>query len=172
MHVVKPVAMPTNTGLGMFHEKGFHPSVSIVAEAASQEPPLLLLLLFPMIFAGFWCFVCFLLSRIGGWSRLAKRFAVDTPPAGKIFYGQSAQLSGLCNYNGCLTIIVAAEGLYLRVWALFRAGHKPILIPWAEIRNPRPRKFLWIRKVAFDAGSPASVRFSVSEKVYREFPGA
>ena len=154
----------------MFHEKGLHGSVSSLSEVISRELSPLIFLLFPILFAGFWCFVLFLLSRIGGWGRLAEKFAAPIAPAGKIFHGQSAQLSGFCNYNRCLTIIVAAEGIYLRVWPLFGIGHKPILIPWDEIRNPRDSRFLWIRRVAFDVGNPAIVRMSLSEKLSREFP--
>lgn len=129
-------------------------------------------LLFPVFFAGLWCFVCFLLSRIGGWSRLAEKFATKEVPVGTVLEGQSAQLSGFTNYNRCLTIIIAREGLYMKVWPIFGLGHRPILIPWDEIRNSKPRRFLWMRTVSFDAGNPLIARIALSEKVFQMFPEA
>lgn len=141
-----------------------------MAESVPRELPMLLGLLFPVFFVGLWCGVCFMLSKIGGWGRLAGKFAAKKAPEGKILCGQSGQFSGFINYNRCLTIIISTEGLYLKVWPIFGLGHKPILIPWDEIRNVRRSRFLWMRSASFDAGNPTIACISLSERIFELFP--
>lgn len=126
--------------------------------------------LFPFFFVGLWCSVCFILSKIGGWGELANRFRATDVPSGTTLCGQSVQLRGFCNYNGCLTLIIAKEGLYLRIWPMFRLGHHALLIPWNELHNPKPGGFLWIKKITLDAGTPRITKISVSEKAFGMFP--
>ncbi len=90
------------------------------------------LFLFPIFFIGMWVTVCFLLARIGGWSRLAEAYQSQAQFTGKKWYFQSCQL-GLTNYNGALTVGSNYYGLYLAVLLLFRVGHPPLLIPWSDI---------------------------------------
>lgn len=146
--------------------------MDIASANPASEIPGALVLLFPVFFVGLWCLICLLISRIGGWSRLAEKFATTEVPPGTVLEGQSVKLSGLTNYNRCLTIIIAKEGLYMKVWPIFGIGHKPILIPWNEIRNGKPGRFLWMRTVSFEAGNPKIARISLSEKVFNMFPNA
>ncbi len=47
-------------------------------EATSLLPiPILLLFLFPPVFAGFWSLVVYILGAASGWRRLAERFPAD-----------------------------------------------------------------------------------------------
>ena len=105
----------------------------------NTAPPWLLpaiLIGFPILFAALWSFVCWLLSILGGWSRMAERFATTEPPSGQRFAGQTGR-AGLSNDNSVLTIHVSPSGLRLDVFPLFRIGHKPLLIPWPEIHEAR-----------------------------------
>lgn len=133
------------------------------------EPPALVFALFPFIFIGGWCLVMLLLSRMGGWSRLAERFpGRDRQPSGRRFSGQSGR-AGLVNYNGCLTIHTSAEGLHLAVWPIFRLGHPPLFIPWDEIHHTKLKRFLWFRWVAFEVGAPKVTTLQLSEKVFEGY---
>jgi hypothetical protein len=143
--------------------------MKFLAETGSQPFPYFVLL-FPFFFVGVWCLVCFLLSQIGGWARLGEKFSATAAPDGKFLYGQSAQFSGFCNYNRCLTIAIAENGLYLKVWSIFRLGHPPLLIPWDQIQNTKQTSLLWFKKVSFDIGSPRIARMSVSKKLFENFP--
>lgn len=87
----------------------------------------------PLFFVAIWIFVAFMLSRVGGWDRLAESYRSDQPFFGTRFNLQAAQLRAGTNYNGCLTFGANHEGLYLRPIVLFRAFHPPLLIPWSEI---------------------------------------
>jgi hypothetical protein len=113
----------------------------------------LLLFGFLVIFAVFWCFVCFVLAVIGGWSSLAAYFRTTEVPQGKAFYMQSGKV-GVVNYSSCLTIRAAADGLYLAVFPLFRAGHPPLFIPWSEIATFRQKKILFWRFAEVTIGIP------------------
>lgn len=77
-----------------------------------------------------WSFVCCAIAFVSGWNKLAKRFRADAAPTGQTLYMQSARLNG-SRYNNCLILIVAAEGLYLKAFPLFRPGHPPLLLPWS-----------------------------------------
>lgn len=141
-----------------------------LADLNNSDPEPYFWILFPFLFVGFWCFVCFILSHLGGWAALGKRFGADRAPIGRVFSGQSAQLRRFCNYNNCLTVIVSEEGFYVRVWPMFRLGHPPLLIPWKELHDPKERRILWYRSVTFGIGSPEIGRITISKKVSDTFP--
>ena len=97
--------------------------------------------------------------------RIGKRFRSMKTPIGTALYGQSAQSSGFCNYNRCLTIIIADEGLYLRIWLMFRLGHPAFLILWEEIRNHRARRSLQAVQMSFEIGNPAIARMTILPRI-------
>lgn len=140
-----------------------------LADASNSDPGSYFWFLFPVFFMGMWCFVCFVLSQIGGWGALGKRFRADREPMGIVFHGQSAQLRIFCSYINCLTMIVAKEGLYLKVWPMFRIGHPPLLIPREEIGAAKHHRLLWLRRVSFPVGRPAITTMKVPEKVFDQF---
>jgi hypothetical protein len=129
--------------------------------------PFLLVPLFLVCFGGFWCFVTLLLSRVGGWSRLAERFPAPEQPEGRRFRSQSARL-GLVNYNRCLTITISKAGLCLSMTPIFRVGHRPILIPWKEIHDVGTQKILWAEFVSFQVGSPTMAKLRLPKATFDE----
>jgi hypothetical protein len=86
----------------------------------------------PMVFVGFWMGVCWLLALMGGWRGLAARYRVDSEPRPST--QRVSGMLGLVSYNGVLELAASKMGLDLRVMMLFRAGHPPLRIPWADIR--------------------------------------
>ncbi len=102
---------------------------------------LLLPPIFIIGFVGLWIFVCFLLARIGGWSRLATHYRAPADFSGTKWEFQTGYM-GWARYKGCLTIGTNREGLYLAVFPLFRVGHPPLLIPWRDITTSEERGWL------------------------------
>ncbi|MCP5084129.1 MAG: serine hydrolase [Alphaproteobacteria bacterium] len=83
---------------------------------------------FAIVFPLFWMAIVYLISRIGGWSDLAKRFGSDDPPQGELFTWCSARLRMLCNYSNCLRVTVSDTGIHLRTPVFFKLGHRPLFI--------------------------------------------
>jgi hypothetical protein len=94
--------------------------------------PLSLLLLIPTYIA----LVMWVISRAGGWARLAQRFTAVEPFAGESWGWQSARFRGWCSYNHCLVVGANQDGLYLSVMPILmplRFFHPALMIPWGEI---------------------------------------
>lgn len=91
---------------------------------------------------GFFAGVLVVIAKLSGWTKLAERFRADREPDdGTCFRGQFFRI-GWCDYNGCTTIRVSSEGLYLAVWPIF-VGHAPLLIPWSALRVVEERRRRW-----------------------------
>ncbi|BDS07039.1 hypothetical protein NT6N_20790 [Oceaniferula spumae] len=126
---------------------------------------LLILFLCFLLFIGGWVSVCWMLSHLGGWHKLAKQYRRQHKPTGKKHFMASAKI-GLANYNNCLTLYTSPDGLYLSVWPMFRIGHPPLFLPWSELHNPQSKNFLWAKYVEFEIGSPKITTLSMAEKHY------
>lgn len=111
---------------------------------------------FIIVFPAFWCFVVWLLSQVGGWSRLALRFSASQrlrQPAGTRHSGLTGMV-GVVSYRNVLTLHVDRDGFFLEVMALFRIGHPRLFIPWSEITGRKPRQVLWWKAETLSIGSP------------------
>ena len=118
--------------------------------------------LFPFFFISLWIIVSFVLANIGGWSRLAQYYETQSRFEGKKWSFRGGRM-GMINYNGCLTIGVDDDGLYLAVFPLFRVGHPPLFIPWYDITTSKSRKF-FVSYLDFTFARLPSVTFSVPER--------
>ena len=98
---------------------------------------------FFIFFTILWCSIVLLISLMGGWRALAKRYpAKDMEVAGERWTMQSGALRILVRYRHILTIAANPRGLYLDVMFLFRPGHPPLFIPWEHIEiHDRPGTF-------------------------------
>lgn len=121
-------------------------------------------LVFPVAFVALWCGILLLLSRIGGWHRLAADFTAKVPPRGTRFGMQSARV-GWVNYNSCRTIYSSPEGLHISVWSVCRPGHPALFLPWDVIRNVHQRRFLWWKFVQCEVAGSSTVKLSPGAKV-------
>ena len=92
--------------------------------------------LYPIVL---WLVVLALLSYIGGWAALAKRYRDRGDFVGAKWNWQRAKMRGMVGYNNCLTVGCNSEGVYLALMPLFAFRHPPLLIPWNEISISRPR---------------------------------
>jgi hypothetical protein len=111
----------------------------------------------PLVFIGFWMSVCWLLALAGGWRGLATRYRVDSEPRPQT--QSTSGMLGLVSYNGVLELAASNVGLDLRVMMLFRAGHPPLRIPWADIRVESEQAGLF--------GSQTKLRLGASGPVLR-----
>lgn len=85
----------------------------------------------PILLVGFWFGVSQLLASLSGWRELAQKYGVGSVSS---FTRKTTggRIGGVA-YNGCLVVGANAEGVALSVLLLFRPGHAPIFVPWAEL---------------------------------------
>jgi hypothetical protein len=131
-----------------------------------QVIPTFLPLLFPFVFAAFWCFISLVLGFVSGWQRLALAYATDQAPRGGTAFSWQSGYVGVVRYRNCLNVRVAPEGLFLSTVWLFRLGHKPLLIPWSAIHNPEPRQIFWFHFTRFQIGEPCIAHVQIPTKVF------
>jgi hypothetical protein len=119
---------------------------------------------FLVFFVLWWSFIVFLLSRIGGWGKLAAAYRFDGSFVDYEWPAQTAQMRWGVNYKRVLTVGANPEGLYLNISRLFWMGHAPLFIPWFDI-SVSTGKFLWGRYIEFRFRQAPSVRFRVKEQL-------
>lgn len=122
----------------------------------AAPPPLadwqIALIVIPL-FMGFWSLVIAMISFVGGWHDLAKRFRredstfrINDRPIEK--YSWASLKMGPAffptNYGNCITVTLSDDGLGLQVMPLFRPLHPPLLIPWTSIETCTQDKELLI----------------------------
>lgn len=83
-------------------------------------------------FAAWWCVLLWVVGALFGWGKLARHYRATGPFHGTVRRFRSAQI-GLSNYGGVLSVGTNADGLHLAVFPLFRPGHPPLFIPWADV---------------------------------------
>ena len=108
-----------------------------------QEITIVLLAIagFAIGFPLFWMAIVTLISRIGGWSELAKRFGSDAPAQGEVFTWCSARLRIFCNYSNRLRVTVSQAGIHIRTLVFFKMGHRPLFIPWRAVQDLKVRRY-------------------------------
>lgn len=107
---------------------------------ALVEPQWLLLL-----FAFIWLGVGALLSRMGGWSRLAGSFRAKYPASGERFRFVSGSVGAgrlPVNYNSCLFVVVSRRGVHLSILFPLRFRSPPLFIPWSEVESVTEKQFM------------------------------
>lgn len=126
---------------------------------------------FAVFFATVWCLVCFVISLLGGWYALRRRFTKQSEPlgtahtAGPWFYTVRMRSHG--DYNSVIRLTAAEDALYPSVLLLFRPGHPPLRVPWNEITVSRTRRFFrnW---VVLTLGSEEQIPMRIPERMARD----
>ncbi len=93
---------------------------------------------FPLI----WILVLNLIARLGGWAGLAEAFPARGDPRGDHFSWRSGTVGWFGSYRNVLEVWVSPSGLWLRPVMIFRAGHKPMMVPWSAVQEARTRKLI------------------------------
>jgi hypothetical protein len=127
-----------------------------------------IIVVFPFAFALILFLVLSILSAVGGWVKVAARF-----PGPKVVGGLDAQTGsfGLISYRFVLSTKSSPQGLAISVLPFLRFAHKPLFIPWAELRNVRERAGLLGRMVEFDVGEPKLARVRLPKAALADYPG-
>lgn len=120
---------------------------------------------FPVYFVALWCFVCVLVSYIGGWTALARGFRCRSIFVGERWRFQSAAMRFGAHYGNCLTVGGSDQGLYLSPMFLFRFMQPPLLIPWHEVAVARRWQFLLVRRVRLELGRELRIPFSIHPRL-------
>jgi hypothetical protein len=95
--------------------------------------------LLPLLFVALWIGITAFLSWWGGWATLARAYPMTTECEGPrwrfrtVLVRHANPLRGAI-YRSSVTLRVNARGLCLAVGPLFRVGHPPLFIPWADVR--------------------------------------
>ena len=114
---------------------------------------------FALLYVSFlWVAVSIVISYLGGWASLSKRFRFRGQFSGNRWRGQSGQMRWIASYGNCLTVGANEDGLYLATFPLFRVGHPPLLIPWNEVSHSK-RRLLFFPMVRFEVGRKNAVPF-------------
>jgi hypothetical protein len=131
----------------------------------SQPPnsPGLYVYFFPILFCAFWVLICFIVGLVSGWTVLSKRFRCPKGAFhGETWWFQSARMRFRARYGNCLTIGADESGLYMSVLSIFRSGHAPLLIPWAEIAVVPGETGLIFKQRTFHLGRQESIPLCIS----------
>src|SRR5690242_14334549 len=97
------------------------------------------IVVFPVFFVVAFLVISVLMSWIGGWGALARKFRSSSEFRGEKQTGQTIRMRWRAGYNYCVTIGCDATGLYLEMNWLYRFQHPPLFIPWGEITRSRAR---------------------------------
>lgn len=88
---------------------------------------------FIICFGLLWTLIVLLISRLAGWSKLARQYPAPGPATGRTFSMSSARFGMFSSYRNCLTVTLSLSGIHLRPMFVFRMGHDPVLIPWTSV---------------------------------------
>ena len=94
---------------------------------------LLIIGAFVIIFPLFWIAIIQLIARFGGWKSLTKNYAAQGSASGDHFRFASARFGRFTSYSNCLNVSVSPQGIGLRPFILFRAGHSALFLPWEDV---------------------------------------
>jgi hypothetical protein len=92
-----------------------------------------------LFFIVLWIVLMNIISRIGGWSQLARHYREASPHEGSKFRFQSASMRWMMGYNNCLTFGPGRDGLHISVPFPLKIAHPPLAIPWSEISSSAHR---------------------------------
>jgi len=106
-------------------------SWAILVAMADASLVVILVIVGPLIFVGFWSAICWLIGLMSGWRALARRYSTTAQEPS--VWEWTSGMVGLMSYRYTLAVGAAAEGLDLRVMSLFRPGHAPLRIPWDAV---------------------------------------
>ena len=119
---------------------------------------------FPVFFIGMWVLVIFVISRMG-WVNLVENYYYEAEFTGTRVGIISASVNNT-NYKNSLVLKYNEQGIYLRPVWLFRLFHKPVLIPWKEIKEVRDRKILFFTFKELIIGQPFVATLGLKKSVF------
>jgi hypothetical protein len=95
---------------------------------------------------------------------VAGRYRATDVPEGRRFRMQHIAF-GWLGYNGCVTIIVSPDGVYLALWPPFRFSHPALLIPWSALHVVRIKSSGWSKEAKLTIEDPPLASLKLPYKV-------
>ncbi|QDU22485.1 hypothetical protein [Urbifossiella limnaea] len=114
--------------------------------------------------AVWWVVLIWSVSWWTGWRTLAHHYHLAGPFHGHTHRFQHVSL-GWSNYGGCVTVGSNADGLYLAVMLPFRPGHRPLFIPWVEIKSAEFVRKWYGSWLEFRTAAAPWVRLRLTERL-------
>ncbi len=125
------------------------------------------LMLVGVVFLACWAGTSWALARVGGWARLAARYA----QGGRPFVGERrrfarVRLGWLANYGRTLDAGRGPAGIRLALLPLLAVGHPPLLIPWDELLSAETKGIGPFRRVVLRFEAAPEVGVAVAPKLF------
>jgi|GEM_PF-1262593 hypothetical protein len=127
-------------------------------------------LLFAVLFVSIFLLVLFIIIQ-RGWNKLARKYHYSAEFDGKKFGVISAMINGV-NYRNCLLLKYDDRGIYIKPVFMFRLIHKPVFIPFDEIKSVRDIKLFFIKYKELYIGEPRVVKMQIQESIFRKLEHA
>src|SRR5437016_3950071 len=124
--------------------------------------PSWLALFFSICFVSLWLLVVAIVSLVGGWFQLSRKFSLIGPFDGVSEGLQSGQMRWLAKYRNSLRLGANEDGLYLAVFFFFRFMHPPLFVPWSEIKVRRQKRWLFGEYVTLTMGNELRIPLRIS----------
>jgi hypothetical protein len=106
-------------------------------------------------------------SYLSGWWRLSRHYRHRGHFDGTRRRFRSVSF-GWSNYNGAVTVGTNSEGLYLAMFLLFRPGHPPLFVPWADVTAEVVKGWFWSRYLELRFAEVPGLRVRVPLALGRE----
>ena len=122
--------------------------------------------LFPVFFVGFFVLIMFILSK-RGWADLVDKYRMENSFQGHSIGIISARINRV-KYSNSLILKYNQDGFYLRPIFIFRLFHKPIFIPWKEVKDVRAKKIFFQKLTEMVIGEPAIAIMQIRGTTFSE----
>ena len=118
-----------------------------------------------LIFIAGWILISCIISLLGGWFWLAKRYPLSHGSGNVIenFNWKSLNLNYICGYSSCINIKISEFGLILKTSLIFSILHSPIFLPWSSISN-LDYKESFFKRIKFHVGKNRLVIYGKAAK--------
>jgi hypothetical protein len=126
--------------------------------------------LFPLFFILMFVGVLFVTSK-KGWSDLAAVYRFDSSFEGRSIGLISLYINGAA-YKNCLVLKYDHEGFYLRPVFVFRLFHRPLFVPWKDIKDIRSKKVVFTDLTELVIGNPAIALMQMKRSTFEKLEQA
>jgi hypothetical protein len=130
----------------------------------------LIIIVWPIFFIALWSAIVFLMSVLGGWSRLARTYRTDEQPGGGKTISHVTGMVGIASYKKVLSITTNERGMFIEIRRVFRICHPTLFIPWSDIHNAHKVTLFYWDYVAFKVGDPAIASMRLPQQIFDGSP--
>lgn len=127
------------------------------------------------IFVSMFVGAVWLVSRVSGWRELRAAYPASAPVSGYTWRLRGARLRWLGAYRNALRLTANPQGIHLAPIWLFRLGHEPIWVPWADVHAEQRRSFGFYSELKLSfarvPGVPLTISGAIADELQRSFIG-